>query len=1128
MRGVTSDSVVDVGKAVPMTRQLSASRLNKFLGCAHQAALWLAGVAQDEHVDATLELIRSKGFEHEARVLARLEETYGAAVRIPDNVPFEERQAVTIAAVKEGASLIYQGALAADQWIGFPDFIVRNGETEGINLYEPEDAKLARAAKPEYVLQLGIYAWLFERLLGQAISGGAIHVGVGDAAKFDLRQTHYILRRFMRTFERFVADEKRATTAVPCSACAQCDYKQRCEDEWRAADSPYFVAGVSGAQVLKLAAAGITTLEALAAAPVGTTIGGIGLETVRKLIAQARLQFQARHTGKHEIEILPPESGRGFHLLPPPDADDLYFDMEGDPLYEDGLEYLFGIWGPLGADGAEAFHPVWAHDRVAEKAAFEEVVRLFVAHVERHPNAHIYHYAQYEPNALKRLAMRHAAMEAEVDQLLRERRFVDLYRVARQGIRASTEGYSLKDLEKIYWGARAGAVTTAADSIVEYERWCVSRDQAILDSIASYNKDDCVSTQLMHRWLEQQRPVGVAYQVPGALDGSEDDRAAERSDREAKKQELAARVRASGQSDERVRDLVAELLWFHQRSQKPGWWALFERQAWSDDELIDDAESLGAITLDASVSPVPFKRSFDTTYSFPPQDTKLKIAARPKVAETLANAGTIVDLSAEDGRLVLRRGAKAPPLPEQFALLPAPISLQGIPDAVAAFATSFAAGETDAYRALIDILERRPPRLKGRDAGASILNAGEDIVAGAVRAALDLNCSCLVIQGPPGTGKTFTTAAAILVLLEAGYRVGVSSNSHKAINKVLEEVEKQAADAGRSFRGAKKGNEDDPETEFNSDHITTVYSSEDVTEAHRLVGGTVFHFSREDQLRAFDYLIVDEAGQVALGNLVAMAGAARNILLVGDQMQLAQPVQGVHPGQTGLSCLEYLLEGKATVPPDGGILLNETRRLHPDLCDFISAAIYDGLLKAHPSTSERRLVLDEGANPHLKPAGIVQVDVAHEGNTQSSIEEAQAIAGLVDNLLEQRVHRRDGTVERMTLHDILIVAPYNMQVNLLKDKLPNGARVGTVDKFQGQEAPVVIVSMTTSRGEDAPRGTAFLFNKNRFNVAVSRAECLAIVVRSPALLEGSWSRTDDLERLNLFAHAEAVSAAGAA
>lgn len=1014
--------------------------------------------------------------------------------------------------------------MTKEAWLGYPDFLLRTGSAQAAGL-QPEDAKLSRKAKGEYVLQLGIYAELLEALFGVPVQSGTIHVAAGNPESFDLRRTRYILRRLMRDFERFVADAARVTKPLPCAACAHCDYKLRCEDEWRKADSPFFVAGLSGAQVVKLAAAGVHTLSQVAALSPATKIEGMGAETVAKLSAQAQLQLDARKTGKHAFELLPRSRGRGFAMLPAPDDGDLFFDMEGDPLAGEGLEYLFGIFGRLAGAKVPEFRPIWAHNPAEEKAAFESLMRFFVDQIGRHPGAHIYHYAAYEPTALKRLAMRYATMEAELDQLLRERRFVDLYRVVVQSLRVSTETYSLKDLEVIYWRERTGEVRTASDSIVEYERWCLTKDNTILDSIAHYNKDDCVSTAHLRDWLEGLRPPGVNLEIVDDTAAEKREQSAERAQLEARKQVLAASVRACGHGDARVRDLIAELLWFHQRSQKPGWWALFERQAWSEDELVDDAESLGGLQLDTHTPPVQVKRSLETAYVFPPQDTKLKVGDRPRIAETLGYAGSIVELSAEDGRVALRRGMKSGAMPERFSLIQAPINLQTVPDAVIAFADRFVRGPAKEDQALLDVLMRRPPRLEGRAAGLPVRNPGEPLTNAVIRAVMELDHSYLFIQGPPGTGKTYMAAQAIVALLRAGKRVGVSSNSHKAINKLLSEVEERAAEAGFRFNGVKKGNKDDPETEFNSLNITTIFDSKDAAPQHRLVGGTVFHFCREDQRGTYDYLFVDEAGQVSLGNLVAMAGAAANIVLVGDQMQLPQPVEGVHPGETGLSSLEYLLEDKATVPDDRGILLNETRRLHPTLCAFISEAIYDGRLKAHPSTTSRYLVLRPGADDALRPAGLSFVPVAHDGCTQSSRAEADAIAGLVAELKTHTLIR-DGTESPLTLKDVLVVAPYNLQVNLLKQLLPQGAQVGTVDKFQGQEAAVVIVSMTTSKGVEAPRGTEFLFNPNRFNVAVSRAQCLALVVHGAELLEGAWTKIDDLRRLNLFAHAEAVALEG--
>ncbi|MEJ0060850.1 MAG: TM0106 family RecB-like putative nuclease [Terricaulis sp.] len=1103
-----------------MDRLLSASRLNKHLGCAHQSALWLAGVKPEPIADSTLDLVRKKGFEHEDKVLATLEAQLGAALRIDEKAPLEEKVAATLTAIKSGAPLIFQGAFADEHWMGIADYLLlREGDPPR---YEPEDAKLSHKPKVEHVLQLALYAELIEKLAGDLVGNGVLRVAGGEPVRFDLREFRFILRRLMGQFEAFAQIKDQPTRAVPCKACRLCDYSGRCESEWRAADSVFYVAGVTFAQVLKLEMAGVTTLAQLANA-VPEKVAGMEVKTVAKLSAQAKLQLAARESGQIPVEtILPLEPGRGFHLLPLPDAGDLYFDMEGDPFVGDGLEYLFGLWGSI--DDKEAkFRGLWAHDEDAEKAAFEGFIDLIAEHLERHPNAHIYHYARYEPNALKRLAMRYATRELALDDMLRERRFVDLYVVAKQGLRAGVESYSLKELEKIYGTERSGAVTNAADSIVEYENWRKTGEQSILDAIQSYNQDDCISTARMHAWLESLRPAGADYQIIGETASPKPEKVAERKALEARKLQAAAAVRASNEASVEVRELIAELVWFHQRALKPVYWAMFDRQSRTDEDVIEDAESVGLISIDPNVTPVADKRSLLTTFRFPPQDTKLKVGDSPRIAALLSGAGKIAALDPDAGVIVMRRGVGAQ-FPQLFSLIPGPIDMPEPPEAVLAFAERFAASAVDGNSAIMDFLMREPPRLTGRAEGEAIAGDGADLVQETIRAASDLDESYLFVQGPPGSGKTYTISEVTIDLLRKGRRIGIASNSHKAINKALEEIEARAEDQNFSFCGAKKGREDAPETYFDSANITTVKKSEQIEARHQLVGGTVFHFSRADQRGAYDYLIVDEAGQVSLGNLVAMAHAATNLILVGDQMQLAQPIQGVHPGDTGLSCLDYLLGGAATVAPDRGILLNESRRMHPDICNFISEAIYENRLHPHPSCANRHLILNGDPHSAILPSGISFLRMAHEGCLQSSEEEVTAIVELVDQLLNQSLITEEGERE-LTYNDILVVAPYNMQVNLLRQSLAQGVRVGTVDKFQGQEAPVVILSMTTSRGSEAPRGTAFLFNKNRLNVALSRAQCLAIVVHSEHLLDGAANTIEDLKRLNLFAHAESRAAA---
>ena len=280
-----------------MTRRLSASRLNDFLGCAHHAALWLDGIPAPANEDASLELVRTKGFEHEARVLAALEQQYGPAVSIPTIEPMDARVAATLAAMENEAPLIYQAAFDNGRWVGLPDFLVRKASLTGGWVYVPEDAKLARRAKAEHVIQLGIYATLIEQATGMTVSDGVIHVGKGEPQSFDLTRTQQVTARLMARFEAFASQADRQTRPVRNTSCSQCPFSSRCEAEWRAADSPIFVANMRVDQMMKLEAQGIDTLSALAACDPEKPVGDVARETFSKLVRQANLQKRGIENG---------------------------------------------------------------------------------------------------------------------------------------------------------------------------------------------------------------------------------------------------------------------------------------------------------------------------------------------------------------------------------------------------------------------------------------------------------------------------------------------------------------------------------------------------------------------------------------------------------------------------------------------------------------------------------------------------------------------------------------------------------------------------------------------------------------------------------------------------------------
>lgn len=966
----------------------SAGDLNAFLGCAHAVVLNARALDDPElrarrAVDeGSVKLTQDAGHAHEAAYRDALV----GVVTVTDTGSLEDRATATIAAMREGANVVYQATLLDAPWHGFADFLrrVETPSALGAWSYEAVDTKLARSAKPSHVLQLGLYSDMLARV--QGTRPHAMHVVLGDGREetFRAAEFRHTLDAAKARYLAFVADEAATSVAEPRAACTLCSWRDVCASEWAAADHLSLVAGLGAPQWRKLRAAGIDTVAALAATPPGTRVPKMAPATFERLRDQAAMQVARRITGEPRAKALDVVEGKGFTRMPAPHPADLFFDLEGDPLAADGisLEYLWGVHYRE-ADGTARFRFELAHDRAAERAAFETMVDWFTAHLAANPGAHIYHYAAYEVTVLRRLSTHYATREAAVDNLLRGEKLVDLYAVTRAGIRTSEPKLSLKALEVFFAAKRAEAVVSGDQSIVEYHRWQETRDDAILDEIVAYNRVDFENTEGMRDWLLTLRPGDIDWWVKQEAPAPE--RNAEREAAEAAREALRQAVRdGATQLSPRGRELVAHLIDFHARADKPAQWAVFDRCDRDEEELIDDVECIGAIQPFGPRWLRADKRSTIARYSFPDQETKLREGATVLRAPTRERLGTIVAIDRAHGWVEVKRQLKGDEaFPEDGSIMPGwPIDTGVLARAVARVAAAFAQGAGDAYRAIADLIERAPPRLTG-SVGGALVRDGETLIAAATRAALALDHSTLFIQGPPGTGKTHTSAHVIVALLRAGKRVGVSSNSHKAINNLLAKVEAVAAEQGFVFDGAKKVTANDPETYLNGSVIEDIVDNEVIELGlHQLVGGTAWLFAREAIDQTFDYLFVDEAGQVSLGHLLAMASAARNVILVGDQMQLGQPIQGAHPGESGLSVLDYLLEGAATIAPDRGILLDTSWRMHPTIEGFISDAVYDGRLKAHPDCARQTLLLGAGAHPLLKPHGLRMVAMHRRGSGQ--------------------------------------------------------------------------------------------------------------------------------------------------
>ena len=1018
----------------------SATDLTHFADCRHLS--WLDRLNLDQPMekaesDEQAKLIQAKGFEHEAAYLDRLGEDSGRVVTISAKDSLDDRVASTRAAIADGAEVIYQATLVRGNLIGHADFLIHAGNNgkDGGHQYEVVDTKLARSAKAKFILQLCFYSDLLSDVIGHLPHHMHVELGNGKRETFRVADYVYYYRHLLA---RMLADTDAYGTSepaypVPCEFCALCHWRNRCEARRETDDHLSAVANITRHQISRLESAGVRTVAVLAALPADTVVPKLVDTSFTKLREQASLQVWERESGRQKAVVLPisEDEIRGFSRLPAPNPGDLFFDMEGDPMEVDGLEYLFGI--TCFDQGKATYRCFWAHTREEERQAFTDFMDFVTARLVHYPAMHIYHYAHYENTALKRLMTTHGVRESAVDQLLRDARLVDLYKVVREGLRISKPSYSIKAVESFYADKRAGEVKKATDSIVAYERWRETRDPAVLESIRLYNEEDCRSTWQLREWLLSLRPAGLSWFSTSSVEAARNKKPArQKSDKTVEHEERLAqfytRLVSNPENpalDPDIAELIYQLLDFHRRADKPVWWSIFDRQDSEVEDLIEDPEVVAGLHSPESVA--GGERYDAYRYSFPEQDFKTRPGDYAKRLDNLKDIQVLaIDEDALTIDIELRPDDESGEPPARLSIsIGAPVKSDAMRDALFVFADKVIRGSTE-YKSLLDYLSRRAPEVSTVRPGDPIITAASDSLPQIIDVAKALNSSYLFIQGPPGSGKTYTGSHVIAALLQSGKRIAVSSNSHKVINNLLDAVDKRMREAGTTYEGMKKSSK--REQWSDSEFITNVSTDTlIVKDRPQLVAGTAWLLSKDFCRGEFDYLFIDEAGQVSLANMIAMGMCAKNLILLGDQMQLGQPIQGDHPGRSGESALEYLLNGEATIAPQMGVFLEKTYRMHPDVCRFISDAIYESRLISDKSTFGQALVLDANAHPALKPTGIRYLPVEHDGCSQRSGEEAAVVKGLVANLLTQRYRNKEGEIKPITLNDILIVAPYNMQ-----------------------------------------------------------------------------------------------------
>nr|WP_197059288.1 bifunctional RecB family nuclease/DEAD/DEAH box helicase [Cryobacterium sp. MLB-32] len=1130
--------------------------------------------------DAMLQRTAELGDAHERHMLERLRATHTVVeIERPRLDSIDTAVAHTAEALRGGADVVYQAAFFDGRFLGYADFIIRSPADRGGHdtSYEIYDTKLARTARVTALLQLAAYS---DQLMREGIRvGERVHVLLGDGRTSSHRLDDIlpVYRRRRARLEALVdgrvADPAATEWNDPrYSACGRCE---QCELQVRAHRDVLLVANLRSAQRARLRAAGVCTIDELAAAH--GPVEGMTDSTLATLREQARLQVEPPRTGQPiNWTVINPAA---LAALPAPDAGDVFFDFEGDPLYSEtgasadtetvtwGLDYLFGLVEP-----DDTFHAFWAHTYAEERAALVSFLEWVQDRRARHPSMHIYHYAPYERTHLLSLAARHGVGEQIVDDLLRSRVLIDLYPVVRQGLRIGSRSYSLKKLEPLYMGddEREG-VANAADSITEYVRsrallaaGHADAAASVLGDIARYNAYDCRSTLRLRDWLlaraaENEVPFASALDLELDVPVREPDPVY---------LELAALLEdvppAERTADQTALALASAAIDYHRREQKSFWWDHFARLStpvddWSDTRgvLVIDAASVdtgwhreGRQRLDRRLLRVSgqlapgssIKASDQPFLVYGPPYPPLARGTDPG-ARTAHNKATIVDVTDDGDYLIDEILQRDAPHHDELPIAltpgtppPAGTQVEAISEWGRAVLESYPEPLADAA---FDILRRSAPRRSAsqRSApratvqggtvqggtvpgatvpGATVPGGGlAPVIDGDVRAAileslLTLDRSYLAVQGPPGTGKTYVGSRVVAdLVLTHGWRVGVVAQSHATVENMLRAVLAAGLDPERVGKKARKGEEKLPAPWTALD--ATSFSRFTGQAGGFVVGGTAWDFSNAGRIPrgSLDLLVIDEAGQYSLASTIAAAVSAQRMLLLGDPQQLPQVSQGTHPEPVDTSALGWLCDGHNVLPNEFGYFLATSWRMHPAVCAPVSVLSYEGKLRSH--SSDRRL---EGVAPGLHP-----LPVTHRNNSTTSVEEAAAVVALVRNVVG-RAWSSGGHTAPLELDNVIVVAPYNAQVELLRSVLSDAGfgavPVGTVDKFQGREAAVAIVSLAASSADDVPRGLEFLLLANRLNVAISRAQWAAYLVYSPALTDTLPRNAEALAQLSAF------------
>tara|TARA_B100000767_G_scaffold97193_1_gene93290 strand:+ start:215 stop:3649 length:3435 start_codon:yes stop_codon:yes gene_type:complete len=1130
-----------------LDKLLTASKFKNWLACKFTTINEIKKL-EDPKVSKktfskTEEIRKQRGDEFEEKIYKEFIKDYSNHIKIKKD---KDSLKNTKEALKKGYDLIHKAHFEYDGWSGEIDFLIK-----GENGYEVYDTKLTTMPKPEHIIQICIYTeWL--KTMRSGLLPEKMHLILGDkknTVSYKVRDYQLYFQRNKAKYLDFLSLKKHTVEPEKCDFCKLCEWADSCEKQWIEEDHLNQIVNTRNDQIQKIKKHGIKTLKAFSQLNESEKIKDLNPLTFKTHLSQAKLLIKSIQSGQPEHKLLEIKEQRGFNKLPKKTKNDIFFDIEGiDKVLNEedsennktGLEYLFGLY--YFENDKPKFKYFEAHNKNEEKKALVNLLEFIGEHLKKYPESYIYHYNHYEKTALINLVKKHDTNFAQVNDLLREEKLIDLFHVVKQGMQVSEKQYSLKNLEKHYGFKRVGEIKKANESTDIYLDWVETQEKELFDKIILYNKEDCVSTYELREWLLDIKPANTSWHKEKEL--IERERNWEKENAEYKKL-----INKELKSLE-IKNILSDILGYHKREDMVYWVDFYNRTSNKiPEQLIENAECIG----DMIQAKKEKNEKGVNVYTYKYDEQEFKIKEKDRIDDALdgdfktKSIGKIINI--ENHNNLIQIESKNDDLPKNLSIArDTYVNSDPIIEGVLRFVKS-AIKKEKKYQATHEILNKNFPNIEGLEKGKDILNSenfssDEEFLKQSLKIVEQIDHSYLYFQGPPGVGKTHTAAHIILELLKKTKKVGITANSHKVIFNLLSKIEELAVEDNFIFKGFHKPGSD-KDKRFNDGKFIKNTARVKVGKTKEgkplykeqmdllfesleadLFSGTAWCFTRYDKKtghpacdQRLDYIFIDEASQLSIADTVAISLAAENVIIIGDQMQLGSPTRALHPGESGNSAPQYLLEDKDTIPSNKGIFIEKSRRLHPDVCSFISENFYDSRLKSHEFTKKRSIKFSD-KEKLLTSSGIILLDAKHkEISRQKSVEEGEIIKKLFKKIIGSTFideTKREKIERKITIEDILVVAPYNVQVNYLKSILPEGSKIGTIDKFQGQEAPISIVSMTSTNSESLPRNIDFFFSRNRLNVAISRSQCLSIVIMNKELLETNCKKIEHIKLVNTF------------